>query len=249
MNVDKSLLPSASASTIKSAADLAATTIESGTSGPSPGSRGVSLDARQSRGGAAAGVRRGAIKGAAFREFLRWYASNRPEHLAEAVSGLAPDLRNALDLKRESLGLISTDWYSCELIHGLLDAITSDLPPAEARSIIFEAARSVTRSTMLGVHRGLNQILESPERYAKHAPRLWEAYYGTGQFQVCMNGPNDAVAAIEQWDMHHPFLCLLVWGGITSVYESMGCAEVRVERRTCVAQGGENCQFAIRWSV
>jgi hypothetical protein len=85
--------------------------------------------------------RRGAIKGAAFREFLRWYGGKRPERLARAVATLAPELQSALDLKSDFLGFISTDWYSCELIHGLVDAITRDLTKAEERALIFEAAR------------------------------------------------------------------------------------------------------------
>jgi len=90
--------------------------------------------------------------------------------------------------------------------------------------------------------------MATPERYARHAGKLWSSYYDTGRFTVTPAADGfGAVAVVRDFRSHHPFLCDLNWGAAIAIYEALGCESVECERTSCVAQGADECRFATRW--
>ena len=190
----------------------------------------------------------GRIKGAAFAEFVAWFGRRHParlEYAAQAVSRSSP----LLDARSPGLGIIASSWYPADVVHALLDALVRDLDAAERREIAFQGSEAVMRATLRGVYQMLFRLMATPERYARHAPRLWSAYYDSGEFRVSIERPGLAVATIRRWRSHHPFMCELNWGAASAIYRAMGCHGVETQREQCVADGGTECRFATTWVV
>jgi hypothetical protein len=189
----------------------------------------------------------GNIKGVAMIEFARWATTKHRTRVESAFQRMPAHFVAQLNTQSPTLGLIATDWYSAELIHAFLDAVLHGLS-GEARFEFFrEATRAFTRQTMGGVHKGLAQILESPERYAHHAQRIWSAYYDSGVYTVDLLGDYSALCRVERWRGHHPLMCLWTWCAISSIFESMGIGAVDVQRQACVSEGASACEFAAHW--
>jgi hypothetical protein len=193
---------------------------------------------------------RGRIKGAAFREFLAWYAKTRGDAaLVRAAARLPPALRQAIDDRRPVLGVIASTWYPADLVCSLLDALTEHLDAQGRTDLAEQGARAVMEHTLRGIYRTLFEWMATPSRYARFGPKLWSAYYDSGSFDIVMPDATTAICTIANWSAHHPFLCDLNRGAAFSIYESMGCDEVRVNRTECVANGAPRCRFVSTWKL
>jgi hypothetical protein len=189
----------------------------------------------------------GSIKGVAMIEFARWATSKHRSRVEAAFQRMPAHLVAQLNTQSPTLGLIATDWYGADLIQAFFEAVLHGLP-GDARFEFFrEASRAFTRLTMSGVHKGLAQILESPERYAHHAQRIWSAYYDSGVYTVELVGDHSALCRVERWRSHHPLLCLWTWCAIGAVFESMRLDAVNIQRQSCVSEGASACEFAAHW--
>lgn len=188
----------------------------------------------------------GHIKGAAFAEFVRWFGKRDPARLERAVP-LVTARHAELDASAAGLGIIASRWYSAEAVHALLDALVGDIPVDRRQKLAFDGAAAIMDATLHGIYRMLFRLMATPERYAKHAPRLWTAYYDSGQIRVTIDEQGRAVATIDKWSSHHPFICELNWGAATAIYTMMGCRQVTTKRLSCVAEGQPECRFVSSW--
>lgn len=230
-----------------------------------PGGRRLARGAGKFRGGASLGVREralttrvryiprsmaeGRIKGAAFREFVRFYATKyRGEALDATLARLPEALKASLNTEDAALGILTSQWYVASDVHALLDAIIAELDPFEQRKLADEGASAVMQATLQGVYKVLFSWMATPERYAAHAHRLWSRYYDCGSFEVEMQTPLKAVCTVSEWTTHHPFMCLLNRGAAEEIYTAMGCENVSTRRTACVGQGASECCFVTTWT-
>ena len=189
------------------------------------------------------------IKGAAFREFLRFYGNTTSvAALREKASAVPSPLRAALELDAPVLGVVASTWYPAPLVHALLDEITRGMEPAAQHALASTAAQAVMDVTLRGFYKVLFQWMATPERYARYAPRLWQAYYDTGSFEVVPQADaHCAVATVRDWAAHHPFICELNRGASVAIYSAMGLTHVECDRIACVTRGQPECRFVTRW--
>lgn len=191
----------------------------------------------------------GRIKGAAFREFLNFYAVRNGESaLREAADRMTPEWRALVDPERSVLGIIASEWYPAPLVHSLLDALTASLSREQKAELADAAARAIMSRMLRGVYKTLFQLMATPARYQRFGPKLWDAYYDSGEFRIDMPDEKTAVCMVTKWNGHHPFICDLNCAAAVPVYEMMGCASVRVIRTECVALGSARCEFVTNWS-
>jgi hypothetical protein len=190
------------------------------------------------------------IKGAAFREFLHWYAEQQGAgRLAEHVEAIPETNRAELDPDAPVLGVTASRWYPASTVHRLLDEIVRGRSAAEVRVLATEGSRAVMDTTLRGLYRTLFTWMATPERYARHAHRLWNTYYDSGVFEVTpLPDGRGAVTVVRDWRAHHPVICELNRGAAIAIYDAMGCREVECERTACVDEGAEECRFVTRWS-
>ena len=190
----------------------------------------------------------GRIKGAAFREFLRWY-SNEYSHERLVAALVAAGSRVDDTLERESplLGVLANAWYSSTTVHALLDELTRGFAPEERATLAERASEAVMAATLHGVYKALFRLMATPERYAKYAPRVWTTYYDSGTVNIDLSG-NRAESTIRNWSAHHPFMCELNRGAAGAIYRAMGCQNVQVKRIACIESGAPECRFVTTWS-
>ncbi|MFW6067045.1 MAG: hypothetical protein ACOC97_01815 [Myxococcota bacterium] len=189
-----------------------------------------------------------AIKGAALREFLGWYARARgPVAVQQVIGDLPEEVRAWFDAGEESLGVLASSWYPAPAIHALLDRMTRDMSPAEREQFALEGSAVVMRETLSGLYRTLFRILASPDRYATFAPKVWAHYYRSGSFHIDQPEPGLAVAHVRDWRTHHPVLCDMNRGAAVVIYQGMNLRDVRVTREACVDRGEDECRFRIQW--
>jgi hypothetical protein len=192
----------------------------------------------------------GHCKGGAFRELVRYYTGRYgSSQLATAVLSMPEAFRSELDPSSPTLGIVTSAWYDARTVHSLLDALTNGLTLTERRELAMDASTAVMKSTLHGVYRLLFRLMATPERYARHAPKLFSAYYDRGRIEVINGQPTCAVITTFDWTTHHPFICLLNWGAAKTIYSEMGCRNVRVERTHCVDGGATSCRFIVTWDA
>jgi hypothetical protein len=191
----------------------------------------------------------GRIKGAAFREFLNFYAvQNGEQSLRDGAERMAAEWRALLDPERAVLGIIASEWYPAPLVHELLDALTGDLSREQRAELADAASRAIMGRMLRGIYKTLFQLMATPARYQRFGPKLWDAYYDSGEFRIEMPDEKTAVCSVRNWNAHHPFICDLNCAAALPVYEMMGCVSVRVIRTECVSQGSGRCEFVTNWS-
>jgi len=199
--------------------------------------------------GVAAKTASGRIKGAAFREFLIWYAARNGEtSLGEGADRVDPEWRASLDPERAALGVLASEWYPAPLVHSLLDALTSHLSRDQRAEFASEAARAIMNRMLRGIYKTLFQLMATPARYQRFGPKLWDAYYDSGVFRIDMPDEKTAICTVAEWNAHHPFICDLNCAAAPPVYEMMGCKAARVIRTECVSLGSTRCEFVTSWT-
>lgn len=190
----------------------------------------------------------GRIRGAAFREFLIWYEIRfRGPALARAIESIPVRFRARLDLDAPAFGVSGSAWYPATLVHGLVDGLLWGLSPEERSAIARESGEFVTEQTIRGSFRTLFELIATPERCARHAQRMWRAYYETGASTVTRVSPACYEQRVEGWAEHHPFICEMHAAAAVVLYRSMGCDRPRVQRTGCVSEGMPACTSRIVW--
>src|SRR5438132_8359212 len=115
----------------------------------------------------------GRVKGAAIREFVRWYGAQYGDaEVAKLAESMTPEFRALIDPRAPFLGLIASEWYPAGGIHIVLDRMIAGRSAAERERISRDGAQAVIHETLHGVYKVFFELMVSPERYLKNAPRL-----------------------------------------------------------------------------
>jgi len=201
-----------------------------------------------SRAAAAPLVAEARIKGAAIREFVRWYVERLgPARFAIARARMPAWIGAHFDLDSALLGVVSSVWYPAPAVFALLDALLDDVAPDDRAALAREGARAVLGVTLSGIYASVFRLIMTPERYVRHCQRLWERFYDTGTMTKDALSPRHHRTTIRDWGAHHPFICELHTWSSEHIYTAMGCRGAVVQRIECVATGGDACRFDIRW--
>jgi hypothetical protein len=190
----------------------------------------------------------GKIKGAAFRELLRFVAETRGAHaLTDALARLPEPSRRPLDPSKEALGILAGSWYPATVVHDLLDAILHELPRAVRDDLAETGARAMVDRILQGVYRVLFQVIATPERYAHHAQRFWDAHHDNGRTVATLEGPGRLGQVTTGWTSHHEFLCRLQRHAAETLFERMGCRDVVAVSEQCLGRGDPNERLTLTW--
>jgi hypothetical protein len=190
----------------------------------------------------------GRIRGAAFREFLLWYEIRyRGPALARAIDAIPSRFRARLDLEAPAFGVRPVAWYPATLVHGLIDGLLVGLGPEERSVLARESGEFVTERTIRGTFRMLFELIATPERCARHAQRMWRAYYETGLSMVTRVSPTCYEQRVSGWREHHAFICEMHGAAAVVLYRAMGVSRPVVERIGCVSDGRAMCASRVSW--
>jgi hypothetical protein len=188
------------------------------------------------------------IKGAAVREFLRWYAERAsPGALRAAVASLPEELRRTFDPDLEALGVLPSSWYESRAVHLLMDALFRAVPEHAREASIRDGARYSIDQTTRGIYRFIIARI-TPELYVRQVQRLWGLLHDNGEREIVMTGKTSCRSYTRRWPGHHPVLCQASTETMARVFELMGCASVRVSRIACVSDGAPECVADLRWT-
>jgi hypothetical protein len=190
----------------------------------------------------------GNIKGMAFREFLAWYEQRHGGAIVEATirdvesrhhAGLVPE--------GPYFGVLASRWYPAEVVHDLLDQLTLARSEEELEKMAADAASSVMTHMLRGVYRAMFSLIATPERYVRHAGKLWSTQYDTGESRFTVTGPTEHRVTYVGWTSHHPFICRLNMAAGRPILEAMHCRDVESQRISCVSSGAAKCENLMRW--
>ncbi|MDF2693455.1 MAG: hypothetical protein K0S65_1838 [Labilithrix sp.] len=189
------------------------------------------------------------VKGALIREYLRWYAERFGADAVVQMALLVPEEHRALvDAEAPGDAILPSSWYPARLVHTMLDAIVEHNPGVDIERLMKEAARNVLRHSTSGVYRFLLEKLVTPDLYAASVPRLWGQLHTSGKRQMEIIERGVALSTVSSWTGHHPILCTITIETMMSVFELMGCRDVRWERTQCVSHGGSRCITRVTWA-
>jgi hypothetical protein len=188
----------------------------------------------------------GHIKGAAFREFVVWYALRFGRR--ELLRSLPPS-HGLLDRAANDLGVLANVWYPAELVHELVDGMVVGLKGAELDAIAQDAANQIMNKTLRGVYRALFNLFVTPDRYARHVGKLWSVHYDTGRPVVEQVANNEHLIRYVDWASHHGFICRLNMAAAVPIYTAMGCRDVSWSRVSCRSLQGLQCMTRVRWRI
>jgi hypothetical protein len=189
----------------------------------------------------------GRIKGAAFREFLLWYAARFGR--ARLVTAVARAQLPDLDAAADDLGVLPNVWYPAALVHGLLDALTEGFTRQELDRVAQDAANHIMDKTLRGVYRAVFNLFVTPDRYRRHVDKLWALHYDTGRPLIEVIGAGEHRIRYVDWAGHHPFVCSLNMSSAIPIYRAMRCKAVSWTRLACRSLAGDVCESRVRWEA
>jgi hypothetical protein len=187
----------------------------------------------------------GNIKGAAFREFLVYYS--RSISLTRVRDAVARTGARELSPDRADFGILQNTWYRAELVHAILDRLMEGFNEAELAVLAQAGANHVMGVTLRGIYKTLFSLVASPERYARHIPKLWRVHYDNGEPAVLSRGPSEHHITFMAWRSHHPLACRLNMAAALPIYQAMGCRDVHWHRTHCQSMGGSHCTCIVTW--
>jgi hypothetical protein len=191
----------------------------------------------------------GRVKGAAIREFVRWYeAQYGAAEVVKLAAVMPSEFRALVDPRAPFLGLIASEWYPADGIHAVLDSMVHGKTAAERERISREGAQAVIKETLHGVYKVFFEMMVSPERYLKNAPRLFSRFFDHGVMEKQAISEREHTSVVSGWHAHHPLLCDFLLHISEYVYAAMGCKNVEVERFRCVSDGDADCAYRVRWA-
>ena len=191
---------------------------------------------------------RGKIKGSTVAAFIDWYTREvDAARLVEIVEALPEEYRSLVDVEDGRLHVLPSRWYPAEMIHTVLDALTSDMDPDERFEFAMRAGEGATEVLRRGVYKVLLAYLLTPSGYARIVSTLWKSNYDSGRVENESLDLGRQRGTVHDWASHHPFLCELHVAIKASLFRAMGCDNVEVEERYCIDRGDEMCGSILRW--
>jgi hypothetical protein len=187
------------------------------------------------------------VKGAVVREMLLWY-EDRFGHdaLARLLRRIPREQAQLLAPGAPAFGVLASTWYPSSLVNAILDVVCEETDD-EGREIARMANAVVVPRMIHGVYRVLFTLVATPERYARHVPRLWRGLHTTGERTMKIRAPAEAFSATESWAGHHPTLCWVTIYTMAYVFEAMGYRTWDVDRIACVSHGARRCETVLRF--
>jgi hypothetical protein len=190
------------------------------------------------------------IKGAAFIEILKWYATTPggPERLRRAASRLPPSVKHfATRPDHPTLGLLPGIWYPAELVTRVFAEMTDDLTPPAVRQLALDAVKASVGTTLKGIYAGIFRMLVSPRMLAANYNRLWRLYHSTGEFEVVIASPTRFEFRLSRWPVHDPFFCQMNVHATKLILEMLGKRQVSSQLAACVGWGDPHCSYLQTW--
>ncbi|MEI8256841.1 MAG: hypothetical protein WCJ30_14300 [Deltaproteobacteria bacterium] len=188
------------------------------------------------------------IKGAAFGEFIGWYAEQHDlTPIRRVVAALPPEQRAGLEPDAPKLGVVVSNWYPTTVVDLVLDQIVSLHGENGSRVIAHDGVQVVSARMFRGLYAVLFGLVASPTRYARHIQRAWLQLHDTGTREVTIERANEALSVTRNWRGHHPLMCDITLETMRAVFERMGCDAVEVSRIQCVGAGAPDCRARVRW--
>jgi hypothetical protein len=189
------------------------------------------------------------IKGAAIREFFRWYVERfGQDYVLKRYADFPDEIRKQFDFDDPRMGVIASEWYPAEMVHKLLERVVEGMAPAERARLLREGAQATLTSTVRGVYKLLFDSFMTPERYARRSQTLFSRYFNTGVMSKAIESSHAHLSEIRDWTSHHPLLCDFILYVGETVYGAMGCRDVASVRLACVSDGNPWCAFRITWT-
>jgi hypothetical protein len=190
----------------------------------------------------------GTIKGEMIRSFLGWYQEQvGRDRLAQMLRSLPAPLTANLDLEREGLGILASNWYPARMIHELLDAMEREHGEAAMPELLRAGCEHMVGEVFRGVYRYLFRLVASPKLYARNIQKAWRTLHSSGERELVLTGPNEAESFIRNWPDHHRWLCLINQQTMRCVFGAMGYRKVEVARTHCVCDGHDHCRALVRF--
>jgi len=191
----------------------------------------------------------GNIKGAAVREVLRWHERNGGREQLKALGRSLPHgLRVHVDPNAEALGILPSHWYPAPLAHALLDGIFAALPHERRTERMREAAHAAIKVMARGMYRLVLEKLATPRVLSANIQRAWNLLLDDGTRSFVLTSETSVESTTSDWSGHGAMLCELMTENTAAVLETMGLADVQVERAECVAHGASKCVTRFRWT-
>ncbi len=191
---------------------------------------------------------KGRLKGVALRGFLSWYAQRfGRERVSLALGPLERTFGETFDATQPGFGVLPSRWYAGELVHAVLDGLLSHHRPDEIPSLAEDAAEVVMNDLLNGVYRSIVGMFVSPDRYSRHAEKLWTLNYDNGHPVFRSLSATEHHVTYVDWRSHHSFMCRVNMATALPLYSAMGCKDVRYRRLTCVSDGAPTCTTSIHW--
>jgi len=194
----------------------------------------------------------GRIKGAPLRALLDYWSET---HGKESIAMLRARLPEALaqqlvlDPERPGFGVLVGGWYSNEAAGALLDELLLSVPPDRRGETMDHITDEVMRRTLTGVHKAVFRIVGSPELMRKKGQFFWNQQFDTGEVEIEAVGPGHQIHHYRSWRGHHRLLCQLSFGCVRPMFHMMGVKNCRVEQRSCVDRGADECVAHIHWDA
>src|SRR5688500_8405497 len=124
---------------------------------------------------------KGRLKGVALRGFLSWYAQRYGrERVISALRSAERTFGETFDLMQPGFGVLPSRWYAGEVVHAILDDMTGHHRADEIPALAEDAAEVVMSGLLNGVYRSIIGMFVTPDRYSRHAEKLWTLNYDNG---------------------------------------------------------------------
>jgi hypothetical protein len=188
------------------------------------------------------------VKGAVIREFLLWYEARHRLDRARVLERVDADERHWLNVDEPALGILVSEFYPSSVLFPILDVVCEPWSESERTGLAREANAIVVAKLSRGIYAALFRTVATPARYAKYIQRVWNVLHTTGRRQLVIEREGFVRSTTRDWPGHHPFLCEVTMETMRAVFEAMGCADVSVERMSCVSQGAGACTAVLSYA-
>jgi hypothetical protein len=191
----------------------------------------------------------GNVKGAAMREVLRWHERNGGREQLKSIGRSLPHaLRMHVDPNAEALGILPNHWYPAPLAHALLDGIFASMPRERRTERMREATHAAIKVMGRGMYRLVLEKLATPRVLAANIQRTWNLLFDDGERAFILTSHTSVESTTRNWTGHGAMICELMTENTAAVLETMGLANVEVDRVECVAHGAAKCVTRFRWA-
>ncbi len=189
------------------------------------------------------------MKGAIFAEYLRWYATVYDgARLARAIRDNPICREGGLTAEPPVFGIVPSIWYPARVCHAVLDAATLGMNDIEKTRFVVDGTQFVADKLMSGLYATLVRWMGTPERFSAHIQSGWNQLHTSGEREIRIVKPGEALSLVRAWPGHHPLLCRMIHETARSVFARMGIGTVTSSFENCVSLGHHECVARLQWT-